>query len=163
MSALLPGAQPASYLMWPEIGSNPLWPCKGLHKQIQFWIQVNWLHRSCQTPPAVMKWQQFSAAASPSLVLFVSSFCCLLSCLWKCLHFLVIPLFCRLPLPPHWLSAMMQLLFIHQGLKLLMKESRQFLADSHLTFVFLIFFWTRHHQSSAWLQLGLIGCISAEC
>lgn len=87
---------------------------------------------------------------------------------WNRLTFSCRPsLSCSLSLPPHCFSVMMQLLSIHQGLKLYMEDSRHFLADSHLTFVSLIFllffFWTRQHQSSAWLQLGLIGCISAEC
>lgn len=32
-----------------------------------------------------------------------------------------------------------------------------------MSLLFSWVFWTQHHQSSAWLQLGLIGCISAEC
>lgn len=61
-------------------------------------------------------------------------------------------------------DAVMQLLFV---LKLLKLHNRQFLAVIHLSFVFqflgfFLFFYTSS-TSSAWLQLGLIGRISAEC
>lgn len=51
--------------------------------------------------------------------------------------FIFSSLSCNLSLPPHCYCVMMQLLLIHQGLKLYMEDSRHFLADSHLTFVFL--------------------------
>lgn len=72
---------------------------------------------------------------------------------------LFLSLSCGLSLPPHCFTVMMQLLFIHQGPESVHGGQQAFLGRQPSHFLF----WTRHHQSSAWLQLGLIGCISAGC